>query len=61
MNWKLHTNMVKFKLNYGLLILRKLNNILPIYIVMLILVFIAILFIVLYLLYSHWNCTPMEE
>ena len=36
MNWKQHTNMVKSKLYYGLLILRKLNNILPIHILKLI-------------------------
>ena len=36
MNWKLHTNMVKSKLYYGLLILRKLNNILHIHILKLI-------------------------
>ena len=36
MNWKLHTNMVKSKLYYGLSIIRKLNNILPINILKLI-------------------------
>ena len=36
MNWKLHTNMVKSKLYYGLSILRKLNNIVPINILKLI-------------------------
>ena len=36
MNWKLHTNMVKSKLYYGLSILIKLNNILPINILKLI-------------------------
>ena len=36
MNWKLHTNIVKSKLYYGLSILRKLNNILTINILKLI-------------------------
>ena len=32
MNWKIHTNLVKSKLYYGISILRKLNKILPIHI-----------------------------
>ena len=36
MNWKLYTNMIKSKLYYGLLILRKLNNVVPIRILKLI-------------------------
>ena len=35
-NWKIHTNMVKSKLFYGLSILRKLNNILLVHILKLI-------------------------